>query len=455
MGINLQGLKAAINANKTRRAAAGQVNFLKAGTTNLRILPFLPAGAEFTEFARPWHSFVIDKKTDIVDRLQTFGAACVATKLEEMADAAGEASPFLRRRTQYLVNGILLDGKGSGEVKIWQIPTSIWEEIGTYLLNTEWENILDQHEGHSFAITKTGEQLSTEYSMTISRKAVPVTDAQMAKVRDPYTVKTDPGLAGQAELLKVELDSVFPDLGELENVEPIDFSGGGAEVAKQEAPQTVKGCPFKTGDKVKTEINGETAVYTVETVISPVTLHVKDAAGDVYEVAVSDCTRAAPPAAKPIIKPAVAVVKPAKGPAKAAKAVKEQETRENLDRLMVGVGDKVTVDIGGVDYPGTVTEVPPLDHDLTDETEISIAYDDGDAGTAALKFITVVERATPEPGNEEATSQEGDENLPFAPTKSPVKGAPPKKPIASKSAVQPGAAAAGAVSRLIGKVNRK
>lgn len=190
---------------------------LKDGTTNLRVLEFVDDTGN-PQFARTVSQFrfASDTKKTILDRQRTFGASCAATKLHE-----GNESPFQRRQTTYYVNAINID-KTPHKMEIFSLPTSVWEAIAEMLVGEEWSDVLEPTSGHAFAITRSGKELETEYSVVVGRKPWPVSEELQGQIKDPYSAVKDPGLVGQCEAMSLTVEDVFPDgIDELEMVEPI------------------------------------------------------------------------------------------------------------------------------------------------------------------------------------------------------------------------------------------
>lgn len=228
---------------KEREAArqSGNIRFIGGDkTVNLRVLEFVAPEDESTQFSRLISEYIgSDNKVAALDRAKTFGAPCAATALFE---ADRDSSPFKRRRVAYLVNAIDVD-KTPHKVETWRIPNTVWESIATMLVTDDWADVLTNDKGHYFTIARTGTDLNTEYSVTVSRNPWPVKPDLVKQVKDPLSAITDPGLRAQCETLGVDIDQLFPDHGSMDLVEPIATGSAPAEQPKAASGKAKPGVP--------------------------------------------------------------------------------------------------------------------------------------------------------------------------------------------------------------------
>src|SRR4051812_26338074 len=125
MAIDRDAVRQQIEAAKKRQAGGPAQRFPKRKSTNIRIIGFPDAEGK-EQFARTVVMFrkAANNKETVLDRQQTYGAPCAATRIHEQAQADGVESPFSRRQTQYFVNGIDISQK-QPVVKVWALPTTV------------------------------------------------------------------------------------------------------------------------------------------------------------------------------------------------------------------------------------------------------------------------------------------------------------------------------------------
>lgn len=241
MTIDREALRKQLNQRKEQRAA-GNVEYIKKDTTrNLRILEFTtPDGT--VHFARTvvQHRLKADTKKTIIDRQKTLGLPCACARLNALCSEKGTDSPFARAQTIYYINAIDVD-QTPHKVKIFQIPSSVWETIAEMLVSDEWKDVLDPQNGHTFAITRQGEGLDTEYPTIVGRKPWPVNETLLKQVVDPITAVVDPGIQGQCDALGIQPTDLWSDYDQMADVEPVD--------TKKLAGGTKKSTPAKSEPK--------------------------------------------------------------------------------------------------------------------------------------------------------------------------------------------------------------
>jgi len=196
----------------------GRVRYIKKGITRLRVLEF-----EDSEGNQKFSRLVVDhRKADGgiksigVCRASTLDKPCVFCRINELAETKGRERVYMAR-SKYYVNAIAVD-QDAKSIRVWSLPTTVWEEICNYVLSEEWEDVLEPKTGHCFEIERTGDGLDTEYTTTISRKPYPVNKGLLEQVVDPLTEVVDQTLEIQARNVGVDLSELW-DEQELEEVQ--------------------------------------------------------------------------------------------------------------------------------------------------------------------------------------------------------------------------------------------
>ena len=329
MAIDRDALKKQLADQKARRDGTFVQYIKKDETRNLRIVEFVDQDGN-NQFSRTVvHFRSADGKKTFIDRKRTFGAACAATRMDEIASEAGEPSPFQRRQTQYYANAVDLN-KTPHKMQMFALPATVWEIIATMLVSEEWENVLEPESGHPFVITRSGAGLDTTYTCTVGRKSFPVSEELLKQVKDPYSAVGDSGIEGQCRELGVKIEDIFPDgVDGMEMVEPITF---GQEEAKEEEK------PAKAPAK----------------------------------------TTAAKPAAQKAA-PAPAATPAKATPAKATPLKKQPEPEPEPEEATLEVGSRVSAEVEGVAQEGEVTAIEgetanvKFDFDAESEYEVPIS----------------------------------------------------------------------------------
>jgi len=199
----------------------GKVRYIKKGTTRLRILEFEDS-EENQKFSRlvTDHRKVNDNAKSIgVCRANTLEKPCVFCRINELAEAKGHERIYAAR-SRYYVNAIAVD-QDAKSIRIWSLPTTVWEEVCNYVLSEEWEDVLEPETGHCFEIERTGDGLDTEYTTTISRKSYPVNKELLKQVIDPLTEVVDQTPEVQARNIGVDLSKLW-DEQELEEIRKLE-----------------------------------------------------------------------------------------------------------------------------------------------------------------------------------------------------------------------------------------
>lgn len=214
--------------SKAKERMGGKIRYLKGGkTTRLRILEFIDEQKE-GRFARLCvrHTKGSRRNELGVCTAATYGKECAFCRYIEAMREGGETN--FGRNTKYLVNGIDLDEKRKKEVRVWALPTTVWQFICDQVLSDEWADLLSAGRGHYISIKAEGEQLDREYHCTISRKPLPVSKTYLGQVIDPMEVLTELDPVAQAHKLGVELSELFSE-GEMESLEEEEGEAGEVE----------------------------------------------------------------------------------------------------------------------------------------------------------------------------------------------------------------------------------
>jgi hypothetical protein len=212
MAVDREALKKQMEKQKAR-SAGGKIRFLnKSGTTTLRLVGFKDEDGN-EQFAREHHSWGRKggQGQPITNRAMMFDKTdLIAKVLEKEADA-----PF-KARVTYICNGVDIS-QTKQEMKRWQLPATVWASIAEYLMDEDFENLLDPKLGVAVKIKRSGSGLETEYSVVVSPKPVPVSKELMKGVIDPLDDVDDPGIAGQAAAAGLDASDYF-DEDELEEL---------------------------------------------------------------------------------------------------------------------------------------------------------------------------------------------------------------------------------------------
>jgi hypothetical protein len=197
--IDRDRLKQQIKDAKARQAA-GNTAFIKEGGASLRVVPFYnketksyEVGREFTQWrpkgeGRPIASRENWNMPDVFDAVK----------------ASGGDLPW-RKSTAYLVWGVDVAAEQK-ELRVWQIPTSVFEAMAEVFLDEEYDGVEDAQTGRPFKIKKTGSGLSTKYAVMLGEKKVDVSRLIKGKLEDPIKKIPMPSIAEQCEALGLDPD---------------------------------------------------------------------------------------------------------------------------------------------------------------------------------------------------------------------------------------------------------
>lgn len=242
MAVNRDKVKKQMAENKQR---SGKFRYLpKDSTTALRILEFKDEDGE-SIFAR---MFAEHRKADStggkalgVCREETFGQPCAFCKVNQKARESGEEWVYSTKR-RYAVNAIDINDK-TPQVRSWMLPVTAYEQIADYVMDDEYEDILEQKPGLPFNCKREGSGLDTEYTCKPKRSPYPVNAELMGQISDPAESFADPGLKSQCESLGYEIEDLFDD-SEIEEA-------GKSEKSKTSSKKSKKTAKKKGGAGIK------------------------------------------------------------------------------------------------------------------------------------------------------------------------------------------------------------
>ena len=177
------------------RRSAGNIAYVK-GDVSLRVIPF--KDGDSMNFARKFVQWRPRGEGRPVAHRGNWD------KPDLFESVKRETPDFPWRETSaYLVNAIDVSGN-ERELRVWQLPVSVYEAIAEILLDDDYDHALDPKSGVPFKIKRTGTGLATKYSVMVGQKAVDVSKFVSA-ARDPMDAVSDPGLETQASALGVDL----------------------------------------------------------------------------------------------------------------------------------------------------------------------------------------------------------------------------------------------------------
>ena len=165
--------------NLDKRGSGGNINYIKDGTTRIRLKgqgPTEEIGMEIIQF------YLGKDAGGSVISPATFGEPCpFMEKYQKLKGSKKEADMELAKKLapkrRYLVAGIgYKDSKGK-EIdldkvdKLWQIPRSVYQDIIELYLDEDYGDMTDPDEGYDLKITRSGQgQLDTTYSVLAAPK---------------------------------------------------------------------------------------------------------------------------------------------------------------------------------------------------------------------------------------------------------------------------------------------
>lgn len=184
--MSKQSLKERLKKRREDIAARGGnsfVNFIKEGTTRIRVLPV----GDDEDWAYEVVHFYLGQKIKGVFSPATIGADCPILKAyKELSEGSGKDQDIAKQftpRNKYVVPAIIyeddkgkkIDDQKSG--KLTMIPNGIYAEMIDCFLDTELGDFTDPKEGYDFKIIRTGKgKNDTEYSLMPMRpSSIPAT----------------------------------------------------------------------------------------------------------------------------------------------------------------------------------------------------------------------------------------------------------------------------------------
>lgn len=275
---------------QTEEAAqrSGRFRYLKKGaTTNLRVLEYKDKDGSmmFAQQQVEHRRGGQGGKGIGICRTETFGEPCAFCRANQIARDSGQDAPFTSR-TRYVINAINIDDDPN-TVRLWVIPTTVFNDLAEYVLDEEWADVLEPKKGYAFGIKREGSGLDTTYTVKPQRKVYPVGKAVLDQVVDPLDEIRDPGLEAPCAEIGVAVGDLFePD--ELEQKERPseramrETDGGKKKPKKASKPEAPK---FNKGDAVTFE--DEKAVCYI-TEIDGDDCTIKDPEGKEWTVAMDD-----------------------------------------------------------------------------------------------------------------------------------------------------------------------
>jgi len=274
---------------QTEEAAqrSGRFRYLKKNTTtSLRIFEYPDAeGSIVFAQALTEHRRANQAGKGLgICRTEMFGKPCALCKINQMADDAGKGKPFISK-TRYIINALDVNNEPN-IVRLWIVPTSVFDQLADFGLSDEWQDIFEPKTGTFVNIKREGEGLETNYSSVPSRKPYPVGKEILAQIVDPMTEVRDPGLENQCALIGINIQDVFQE-DELEELKRDESSAQKVQKApaKYSVPLGTKKTAFTIGQTIT--VGEDPAVYHIVSLNGNIAI-VEDSVGDQYEAAIED-----------------------------------------------------------------------------------------------------------------------------------------------------------------------
>ncbi len=277
---------------KVESRSSGKFRYLKKDSTAvLRILPFPAPDGEGCDLATMLveHRTADSQAKNVgICMREMFDKPCAMCRANDIERENG-GKPLFVTRTRYLVNAYNTSDP-KPQMSLWALPKTVNDVLIDYLLDPEYEDILDPKLGHAFSITSSGSGLDTEYSTKPSRKPVPVPADLLKGVVDPITEVKEVSVETQCEAAGLDKEDLWDD-SELEQIasgKPTKKTGQAAKPAASPKKSTKKPEPEETdglepGDKVWYDEDGEDVLYEIVSVSGDSTI-LSDEDGNEYEV---------------------------------------------------------------------------------------------------------------------------------------------------------------------------
>ena len=201
-------------AERLKGIRSGNTQFWtpKEGANTIRILPpWRPDGDEFWEEAGSHWSVGPGNKMFYCPN-KTNGASCylcevvedlLTSEYEEDLDKASR----MKARTSILYNIVDLKEPEVG-VQVYRSGVKVFEQLLQYASDSEWGDFTDPDEGFDVVIRRTGEGISTQYSVALKRSPSPIQDPNwLDQLKDLHSLVQ---FATEAEM-KAALEGVEKD----------------------------------------------------------------------------------------------------------------------------------------------------------------------------------------------------------------------------------------------------
>ena len=201
----------------------------------------------------------------------------------------GHDAPFISR-SRYVVNGVDIDNDPN-TVRLYVLPTTVFNDIADYVLDEEWADVLEPKKGCAFGIGRKGEGLDTEYTTKPQRKSYPIGKSVMDQVTNPLNEIRDPGVESQC----AEAGVAFGDLFTPDEIEEIKAVGKGKKTAAKPGKTSKLAAPLdgthadKFGISDIVQYKGEEGTCEI-VAIDGDDFEIKDENGALWVVAESDLT---------------------------------------------------------------------------------------------------------------------------------------------------------------------
>ena len=197
---------------QTEEAAqrSGKFRYLKKNaTTSLRILEYEDdsGSSMFAQIQSEHRKAGSSGKSIGVCRNELFGEPCAYCKVNALASDKGKERPFITR-SRYVVNAVDVNDS-KPQVRLWVLPTSVFDDLAHYALSDDWSDIFEPRKGVVVDIKREGTGLETEYSVVLRRKSYPIGKDLVEQIVDPISEIKDPGLESQCHELNCEVSDLF------------------------------------------------------------------------------------------------------------------------------------------------------------------------------------------------------------------------------------------------------
>lgn len=186
MALDFEALKKKLK-EKESSGGGGDISFFRAeaGRNEIRVLPASDGGNDFfVEVGTRWNVGPDNKKVFVpVDIDEPCPIREFADVLKNSNDPDDNAlAKKMRYSSRYLFN--VLDASLSpndenyGKVQVYEAPTSVFKEILKYIVDPDYNDLIDPQTGYNLVVEKSGSGIKTEYSVHPRKNssAIPVDD---------------------------------------------------------------------------------------------------------------------------------------------------------------------------------------------------------------------------------------------------------------------------------------